>query len=138
MACGHDAADPSALLTYSVLNILIHSVLPLPISGVFWVAAVVLYDVVFGFMLALVTSALKQLACRLAQLATPCAYALRSQVAPAPTAERAANKAAAARIFRLQPGIFYWLYLMPICDAYTAFIQRFPHTKCLYSGRMRT
>lgn len=53
-----DAAAPSTLYVFALLNILIHSIVPLPVSSVFWVAAVVLYGPLRGFLLALSTSAI--------------------------------------------------------------------------------
>lgn len=53
-----DATAPSTIFVYSLLNVIIHSVLPLPISSFFWMAAVLLYGPVAGFVLALLTSAL--------------------------------------------------------------------------------
>lgn len=53
-----DASDPYTLVSYSILNVLIHSVMPLPITTAFWVAAVVLYGSVFGFVLCVLTSTL--------------------------------------------------------------------------------
>lgn len=61
------ATNPTTIVTYSLLNVLIHSILPLPVSGLFWVAAVVLYGAVNGFLLALFTSAF---GCYLALLIT--------------------------------------------------------------------
>ena len=63
------ANDPYTVFTYSFLNVLVHSVVPLPISSVFWVAAVVLYGVWYGFLIALLTSAL---GCWVAFLLTRC------------------------------------------------------------------
>jgi len=53
---GWDTTDPYTLVSYSVLNVLIHSVMPLPITSVFWVGAVVLYGPLYGFLVAVLTS----------------------------------------------------------------------------------
>lgn len=53
-----DSNNPTTVLSFSFGNMLIHSVLPIPLSGVFWIAAIVLYGPVVGFIFAMVTSAI--------------------------------------------------------------------------------
>ena len=57
MGLSWDSRDPVTFLTFNVLNILIHSVVPLPVTSVFWVGAVVLYGPVLGFVIAVLSSA---------------------------------------------------------------------------------
>ena len=64
-----DANDPSTIVIFSVLNIIIHSVWPIPITTIFWVAAVLMYGPIYGFLLTLLTSAL---GCYLALVVTRC------------------------------------------------------------------
>ena len=45
------AADPTALFWFCAVNIAISSILPLPLSSVLWVVAVVLYGFGPGFVL---------------------------------------------------------------------------------------
>lgn len=53
-----DADDPMTFLSFSFLNVLIHSIVPLPITTVFWIGAVVLYGPIYGFFLCVLTSTL--------------------------------------------------------------------------------
>ena len=48
-----DADDPTTILIFATINILIHSFVMVPMSGLFWVVAVLLYGPVNGFLLAL-------------------------------------------------------------------------------------
>lgn len=51
-----DADDPSQIFTFAMLSVVVHSVLPLPVSSVVWIASVVLFGVVYGFAFALLTT----------------------------------------------------------------------------------
>jgi len=64
-----DAADPATLVWFTLLNVLVHSILPLPVSSVFWMSAVVLYGFWAGFAIAILSSAL---GCYLALPITRC------------------------------------------------------------------
>ena len=64
-----DADDPTTILIFATINILIHSFVMVPMSGLFWVVAVLLYGPVNGFLLALSTSVF---GCYLGLIATRC------------------------------------------------------------------
>ena len=53
-----DASNPTTIFTFSFLNMLVHSIVPIPVSSVFWVAGVLLYGAVYGFVICLFSSSL--------------------------------------------------------------------------------
>ena len=51
-----DADDNATLFTFAIISIVVHSVLAVPLSSVVWISSVVLFGVVKGFTIALLTT----------------------------------------------------------------------------------